>query len=313
MTLTLAANNYYLQEQELSNITEEIIKQYSRQLDVSDNTKRTYLTCINKFMGWLSNNNIDNVNYDVLVMYKNHLREMYKAKAINTHITALRDLFKFLERKGFLNCAKGLKKERVNNDFTKDSLTLDQVKDIYQSIDTSTIEGARANAMFRLLVGTGLRECEIVRADIQDITTKGDKNVLMVMGKGETEKNKYVILYPSVMRALQDYFKFRKNVKPNEPLFTSCSDRNNNERLTTRTVQRIVKGLYAANGIVSDRITTHSTRHTAITLSILNGADVQQAQAMARHKDINTTMIYFHNLNRLESNAESKLEQLFND
>ena len=311
LALTLPNNNEYLLVSERAFITDEIIKAYSKQLDTSDNTKKTYLACITKFIKWLDDNSIDVVTYDILVTYKNELRNMYKARAINTHITALKDLFKFLERKGFYNVAKYLKKERTDNNFNKDSLTIDQVKGIYNNIDTTTLEGARANAIFRLLVGTGLRECEIVRADVKDLSVKGNKNVLYVKGKGESDKSKFVIIYPSVMQALQDYFIARGNVKPNEPLFTSNSDRNNGQRLTTRTIQRIVKGLYADNGIVSDRVTTHSTRHTAITLAILNGASVQQAQAMARHKDVNTTMIYFHNLNRLEDNAEEKLEQLF--
>lgn len=327
MTMTLALNNTnYLQEQEL-NINEELLKAYEKQLDVSENTKRTYLNCLKHFIKWLDDNNINNVEHETILIYKNYLKLhneyneqtlesmqiQHKASAINTHLTAIKDFFKYLERKGFKNVAKGIKKEKTNNNFTRDSLTLEQVKGIYENIDINTIEGARANALFRLLIGTGLRECEVIRADIQDISVKADKNVLYVQGKGETEKNNYVILYPSIMNALQHYFKMRGNPKPSEPLFTSNSDRNNGQRLTTRTIQRIVKGLYADNGIVSDRITTHSTRHTAITLSVINGASIQQAQSMARHKDVNTTMIYFHNINRLEDNAESKLEQLFND
>lgn len=325
-TLTLALNSTnYLQKQ--NNINEEILKAYERQLDVSENTKRTYLNCLKQFIKYLDDKGINNVEYETILGYKAYLKghEEYneetleimqvehKARAINTHLTAIKDFFKFLERKGFKNVAKGIKKERTSNNFSKDSLTLDQVKGIYESIDINTIEGARANALFRLLIGTGLRECEVIRADIKDIGTKADKNVLYVQGKGEIEKNNYVIITPSVMNALQHYFKMRGNPKPNEPLFTSNSDRNNGQRLTTRTIQRIVKGLYVNNGIVSDKITTHSTRHTAITLSVLNGASIQQAQSMARHKDINTTMIYFHNINRLEDNAESKLEQLLND
>lgn len=114
------------------------------------------------------------------------------------------------------------------------------------------------------------------------------------------------------MNALQEYLKVR-NAKPDEPLFTSTSNRNKNGRLTTMTIQRIVKKLYKDNGIINDRITTHSTRHTAITLSIVNGANITQAQAMARHKSVNTTMIYYHNLNRLNDNSEGKLEQLFSN
>lgn len=308
-TLTLA-NTYSVQEVNPA-FTEELLREYEQQIDNSDATVKTYMACVRKFTAWLEQKNITSVDYETLVIYKNHLKETMKAKAINTHLTAIKDLFKFIERKGGRNVAKGIKKERVNNDFVRDSLTTDQVRQILNSIDTGTENGARAYAMFRLMVQTGLRECEIVRADISDIKTKGNNTVLYIQGKGETLKNNYVVLYPSVVNALQNYF-IKRGAKPGEPLFTSTSNHNANGRLTTRTVQRIVKKLYADNGIVSETITTHSTRHTAVTLSILNGANIQQAQAMARHKNVNTTMIYFHNINRLEDNAESKLEQLLN-
>ena len=323
MTNTLTLHNSYFVE-EVNSITDELIRAYEMQLDVKDSTKRTYINCVKKFVEYINARSINEVTYETIIAYKNYLKEhteivnneviiiKHKARAINTHLTAIKDLFKFLERKGFKNAAKDVKKEKVINNFTKDSLTTEQVKDILNSIDINSIEGARANALFRLLIGTGLRECEVVRANVNDLTTKGNTNILKVQGKGETDKNNFVIIQPSVMRALQHYFKLRGTVKGNDPLFTSNSDRNNGQKLTTRTIQRIIKGLYLDNGIVSESITTHSTRHTAITLSILNGANVQQAQAMARHKDINTTMIYFHNINRLEDNAESKLEQLFN-
>lgn len=312
MTLTLSSN-YYLQqtEQQEVNINTFLVA-YSNQLDTSENTKKTYLVCVSKFLKWLSDNAIEFISYELMVDYKNHLKDMYKSKTVNTHITALKDFFKYLERRGFTNYAKDLKKERTDNNFTKDSLTANQVKDIFKSIDTTTEEGARASAIFRLLVGTGLRACEVVRADIGDIRTNGNKKVLYVRGKGETQKTKYVILYPSVMQAIQNYLRFRENPKDNEPLFTSNSNRNNGKRLTTRTIQRIVKGLFKDNGIISERLTTHSTRHTAINLSLDNGADILQVQAMARHTNINTTMIYVHNLQRLSNNAEEKIEELFN-
>ena len=309
MTLTLT-NTYYLQETSPT-FTAELLKEYERQIDASPQTIKTYMACIKRFVAWLEERQINNVEYDTIVIYKNHLGETMKAKAINTHLSAIKDLFKFIERKGGRNVAKSVKKEKVSNDFVRDSLTTEQVQQILNSIDTDTEQGARAYAMFKLMVQTGLRECEIVRADISDIKTKGNNTVLYIQGKGENSKNNYVVLYPSVINALQNYF-VKRGAKAGEPLFTSTSNHNSNGRVTTRTVQRIVKGLYADNGIVSDNITTHSTRHTAVTLSILNGADITQAQAMARHKNINTTMIYFHNLNRLEDNAESKLEQLFN-
>ena len=308
--LTLNLNTNLVQE-EYTEINKDLLKGYERQMDTSNATKKTYLNCINKFLNWIDENNITYCTYETLIDYKNDLRMKYKTKALNTHLVAIKDFFKYLERKGFNNVAKGIKKERTSEEFSKDCLTLEQVKQILNSIDINTLNGARANALFRLLIGTGLRECEVVRADINDLTTKGNKNVLYVQGKGETQKNKYVVIDNSVMQALQHYLALR-NATPGEPLFTSESDRNNGGRLTTRTIQRIVKGLFKENGIINERITTHSTRHTAITLSIIAGADVVKVQEMARHKSLNTTMIYIHDLDRLNNSAESKLDKLIN-
>jgi integrase/recombinase XerD len=45
---------------------------------------------------------------------------------------------------------------------------------------------------------------------------------------------------------------------------------------------------------------THSLRHTAITNGITNGAPLQKAQAMARHSIPKITMVYFHEIDRIE-------------
>ena len=52
------------------------------------------------------------------------------------------------------------------------------------------------------------------------------------------------------------------------------------------------------------RLTAHSMRHTAITLAAAGGASLHQVQAMARHSDPKITMVYFHNLNRIQAGAE---------
>ncbi len=57
-------------------------------------------------------------------------------------------------------------------------------------------------------------------------------------------------------------------------------------------------------GLDSSRLSAHSLRHTAITLALKGGATLQQAQAMARHTDPKTTLVYVHNLARVEAGAE---------
>ena len=58
------------------------------------------------------------------------------------------------------------------------------------------------------------------------------------------------------------------------------------------------------------RLTAYSLRHTAITLSLIGGATAQEARVMARHADINTTLIYAHNINRIKQAPEKKIDEL---
>ena len=302
-----------MNELQLNSLTAlDLINDYSIQLDASEATKKTYCRSLQVFTKWLEEEN-EAPSYEGIVKFKNDLyTKGYSVRTINTHITAIKSFYSYLEDKGIKNEARRVKKDRTAKSFKRQCLTETQAKGILNSMKKDTPEHLRNNAIMRLLLGTALRICEVTRANIEDIKTQGNINVLLVKGKGEREKGTPVILSASVMNAIQDYLKTRPSAKGSEPLFTSLSDRNAGGRLTTRTIQNIVKGAYKENGIISPDITAHSTRHTAITQAILHGATVPQAQAMARHKDINTTMIYFHDIDRLSNNAESILEELYN-
>ena len=151
---------------------------------------------------------------------------------------------------------------------------------------------------------TGLRDIEVSRALVEDIRLEQGQEVLWIQGKGRDSKDDFVILTPEAMKPIKDYLKARGKVKKDEPLFSSDSDRNRGEALSTRSISRIIKNSMRAVGLDDSRLTAHSLRHTAISLSILGGASLQQAQAMARHTDSKTTLVYFHNLERISSGAE---------
>lgn len=51
-----------------------------------------------------------------------------------------------------------------------------------------------------------------------------------------------------------------------------------------------------AIGFDSLRLTAHLLRHTAVALALKGGATLQQVQQFARHRLIQTTLHYAHNL-----------------
>ncbi len=118
----------------------------------------------------------------------------------------------------------------------------------------------------------------------------GNSEVLYVQGKGRLEKDEFVKISPELAEAIREYLTFRdkdNSVEKAEgrprPLFESCSTRNVGQRITTRSIRWIIKGRMKAAGFDSERLTAHSLRHTAITLSLLAGASLQEVQQFARH------------------------------
>ena len=85
------------------------------------------------------------------------------------------------------------------------------------------------------------------------------------------------------------------------PLWRSLSKRNTGGRLTPTSIYRIVRATAVAAGLPD--IGAHTLRHTGCTLAIEAGATLQQVQSHARHKQIETTMAYVHQRNRLRDSA----------
>ena len=71
-----------------------------------------------------------------------------------------------------------------------------------------------------------------------------------------------------------------------------------------------MKNLLQRSGFDGDRMTAHSLRHTAVTMSLEAGATLQQVQQFARHSLIVTTQIYAHNLERLRNPCSNKIASL---
>ncbi|MDA1027835.1 MAG: tyrosine-type recombinase/integrase [Bacteroidetes bacterium] len=85
------------------------------------------------------------------------------------------------------------------------------------------------------------------------------------------------------------------------PLWRSISRRNEGGRLTPTSIYRIVRATALAAGL--PEIGAHTLRHTGCTLAIEAGASIQQVQSHARHKQIETTMVYVHQRDRLRDSA----------
>lgn len=288
-----------------------VVGEFLQSLDARESSKETYRKALRQFLLWLREAGITGPDRNTVLRYKAELRDRgLSPYSVSAYIVAVRRFFEWAESmKKYPNVAKGVKTAKNGRGFRKDPLTLDQIRSLLDSIDRTSLNGKRDFALLNLLIRTGLRTIEAIRADIGDIRQQGGEALLWIQGKGQDSKDQFVVLTPATLRPIYEYLKARENRKE-APLFASISDRNNGIRLTTRSIRRIVKDRLRGIGIDSDRLTAHSLRHTAITLSLQAGATIQEAQALGRHANINTTLIYSHNIDRLKKAPERKIDKL---
>ena len=150
--------------------------------------------------------------------------------------------------------------------------------------------------MVLLIASCGLRVSEVSQLDVGDLDTVGGEPVVWVHGKGRDGKSDFVRVPSGLERLLFRYLESRRPMSGKSPMFVSCSRNSYGKRLTSRSISRIVKAALVSAGLDSPRLTAHSLRHTAVTLALKGGATLQQVQQFARHRQIETTLRYAHNL-----------------
>jgi len=294
---------------------EELAEVFIASQDVKKSSSDTYSRQLRQFIYWLKDTGRQGqgLSREDILAYRDYLSESKTSLTVAGYLTVVRKLFEWLEaEKIYPNIAK-VKSPKKPKGFRKDCLSKTQLREALQSVDTSSIEGLRDYALFNLLARTALRTIEVARAEIGDIRQESGQAVLWIQGKGRDSKDDFVILNEKALNPLKNYLETRSSelgraLRDNEPLFASLSSKNYGEALTTRSISRIVKKTLRKAGLDSSRMTAHSLRHTAITLSIAGGASLLQAQAMARHSDTKTTLIYWHNLERVRAGAENFID-----
>jgi len=294
-------------------LTSHDIVHFLASLDIRQSSKNTYQRQLKEFLTWLAKNPTQSIDREHVLRYKEYLKSERSLAAftIGGYLTAVRRFFEWLEvTKKQVNVARGIKGPTRKRGFKKDALTVEQAKKILNSIKRTTLTGKRDFALINLMLRTGLRTIEVARALREDINRQGGETVLFIHGKGRDAKDELVVLTMHTLVPLEEYLKARGHVKNEDPLFASHSTKNFGKKLTTRSVSRIVKTRFRHVDMDDSRLTAHSLRHTAITLSLLAGATPQEARAMARHADINTTLVYAHNINRIQQAPEKKIDEI---
>jgi len=206
------------------------------------------------------------------------------------HLVTIRGFYRFLvgEKLTQANPAKMVDLPKTGRKLP-DVLSIQEVKALLETPDTSTPLGLRDAAMLELLYAAGLRVSELVSLGMADVNLEAC--FVRVFGKGSKER--IVPIGQTARSRITAYLGLGRpkllKARPASYLFVTRSAR----PLTRQAFWKIIKGAALKAGIAS-HITPHTLRHSFASHLLERGADLRSVQVMLGHVDIGTTQIYTH-------------------
>lgn len=289
-----------------SNKTCPILEQYLNYLTIikgrSNNTILEYRIDLLYFFKFISEKRrISQVNYDfsyidITFIKSISINDMYSfisycqtnlnssAGTRARKIVSIRQFWKYLNSKAHLldsNIAEELETPKLPKRIPK-YLTLEESVRLLIECKSNP----RDNCIITIFLNCALRLSELANLNINQVNT----NILSVIGKGNKERK--IFLTPAAQKSLATWIQIRNTMDvPTNALFIS----RNKQRLTTRSIQNVIKKYVIKAGLNSDNISTHKLRHTSATLMYKYGhVDIRSLQQILGHESIATTEIYTH-------------------
>ena len=212
----------------------------------------------------------------------------YVKSSVSRKLTALRAFYRFLGDRG------DIKRDQTDL-ITSPRLdrrlpvvaTRREVETLLATPDAATDIGRRDRAILEVLYSSGLRVAEICSLDVGDIDFKFRE--LRVVGKGDKER--IALLGKPAVMALTEYVQRTREELANRQPQTALFLNRYGGRLSTRSVERLVKR-YALQAGLDPNFHTHTLRHSFATHLLDGGADLRVVQDLMGHSSPATTQIY---------------------
>ena len=264
-------------------------------------TVRNYQRDIDQFLGWMSltrdsfvPNMIKREDVEEWIIYLGDERKL-KATSVNRTVASLRTLWRWLLHHGHVkrdvvSMIRSTKTPRRLPVFVPDSRMAEVVEGIKEDLRSGDYVRVRDAVVVVLFYTSGMRLAELHSLNVGDISA--DFSHIRVLGKGNKER--IVPLIAPVQEILKKYCgqKSSQNICIDQKKALILSEKE--ERLSQRTLQRIVDRVLKASG-VQGKTSPHVLRHTFATHLLNMGADLRDIQELLGHSSLKATQVYTHN------------------
>ena len=279
---------------EISNLIRNYVEHIGTTRQLAVHTVRNYVNDLAPFVRFLDKKEVGKLSTVDRLFLRSYLAWLisggFTRSSVSRKLSALKSFFQFLRHSGVIELDNtelmtAPKKEQKLPAIAS-SHEIDRLLD---EPDTNTDAGIRDRAILELLYGAGLRVSEAYSIDITDIEL-GSREV-RVIGKGS--KPRIALFGQSASKWVENYLKNIRLKFASRRSDTAVWMNQSGGRLSTRSIQRIVKKHAIAAGLDPD-FHTHSLRHSFATHLLDGGADLRVVQDLLGHSSPATTQIYTH-------------------
>jgi integrase/recombinase XerD len=285
---------------QLAAIPEEEIwleKQKSRQ------TRRAYRLDVRHFMQALDITSVDQlrqIDHRAVIAWERMQREQEAAKSstVCRRLAALSSLFKHLVRHGVVarNPVVDVERPTINRiEGSTAAFSKIQARKILDAPAADTLAGLRDRAILSVGLQVGFRRAEIAALNVGDLHQNRGFDALRVVRKGGRREALAINLQAAQrIRAYLDIAGPGDDIEG--PLFRPVRGNQKKKfdasgRMDPDAIDRMVRK-YAAKIGLGRGYSVHSMRATFITTALENGAQLEDVQKAAGHRDPSTTKLY---------------------
>ncbi len=214
-----------------------------------------------------------------------HLKreKKYSPRSLHRKICSLKSFYKFLKKEAFIstNPAENIESPKIPKSLPK-TISVEETLQLLRTPDN-----IRDRTILFLLYGTGMRVSELSNLNVDCVDL--DNRMLRIIG-GKGNKDRLIPLPDVLIPIIEEYLENRRQDSSTSALILNRSG----DRLTSRSIQRLVKKYREQANLQDKKLTPHTLRHAFATHLLANSVDIRVIQELLGHASLSTTQLYTH-------------------
>ena len=286
----------------LDNLSSDFLLSLVTEKNMSLNTASSYKADLKIFFKFIKQQrlNVKTLKKTDLGNFFQKQRESgFSDNTVSRRLSTIKQFFKFLILEGFMDRnpveeIKNFKQTKKIPGFLSEKEVL-RILNSAGQVGKNDYERARNKALIELLYASGMRVSELV--SLRKSLFIGTPELILIKGKGSKERMVPIskVALSSVKKYLIKLKKTNLELYKSEFLFPS---RSKNGFLNREKFFLIIKEIACCAGLNAKYVSPHKIRHAFASHLLSNGADLRVIQKLLGHKNLSTTEIYTHVLDK---------------